>query len=171
MKRLVGPPSLSSSSDKRNAFARRKLQRTVDPLPAVNARSPRRTEKIRTKTKTARTRGTANGTEIVTAVVTTATRTGKETGIATVTVNGIGTETTTVEGGSITDETTTTTVIGPRGTTGTGITVIGHRSITRITTGTRGGGIASIGMTTVGRRVGVRESAPPRRSAMRGVRR
>jgi len=179
MKRLVGPPSPSSSNDKRNGFARRRFPRTAGPPPAVNARSPRRTEKTRRKKrtrrkiKTARTEETANETEIVTVVAITATRIGKEIVIVivTVTVNGIGTETTIVEEGSIIDEMIMTTVIGPRGTTGTGITVIGRRSITRTTTGTRGGGTASIGMTTVRRRVAARGNVPPQRSAMRGVKR
>ena len=164
------PPSPSSSNGIRNGFARRKLLRTVGPPRAVNARSLRRIEKTRTRTvRTAKTEGTGNETEIVTVVVTTATRTGNETGIVTVTVTE--TETMKVGEGSIIDGMIMTTGISPRGTTGTGITVTGRRSITRTTTGTNGGSIASIGMTTVRRRVGARENDPPLRSGMRGVRR
>jgi hypothetical protein len=134
----------------------------------IRTRTSKTARTVRTA-KTARTEETVNETEIVTAVATTARRIRKET--ATAIVNGIGTETTTVEEGSIIDEMIMTTVIGPRGTTGIGIIVTGRRSITRITTGMSGGDTASIGMTTVGRRVGVRGNVPPRRSAMRGVRR
>jgi len=61
----------------------------------------------------------------------------------------------TVEEGGIIDEMIITTTIDPRGTTGTGITAIGCRNMTRITTGVRGGSTTSIGVTTAGRRVGV----------------
>ena len=159
------------SNGTRNAFVRKKLQRTAGPPPAANARSQRRTEKK--KTKTARTEETASEIVTVTGVVTTATRTGKETAIVTVTVtvNGIGTATMIVEEGSIIDEMIMTTVIDPRETTGTGIIAIDHQNITRITIGMRGGGTASIGMTTAGRRVEVKGNVPPRRSGMRGARR
>jgi hypothetical protein len=172
MKRPVGPPSPNLSNGKKNGFARKKLQRTVGPPRAVNARSQRRTKKKRTKkARTARTEVTASETEIVTVVVTTATRTGKEIATATVTVNGIGTATMRVEEGSIIDEMIMTMVIDRRGTTGTGITATGRRNTTRSTTGMRGGGTASIGMTTARRRVGVRGNVLPRRSMMRGARR
>lgn len=157
------------SNGTRNAFVRKKLQRTAGPPPAANARSQRRTEKK--KTKTARIEETASEIVTVTGVVTTATRTGKETAIVTVTVNGIGTATMIVEEGSIIDEMIMTTVIDPRETTGTGIIAIDHQNITRITIGMRGGGTASIGMTTAGRRVEVKGNVPPRRSGMRGARR
>jgi len=171
MKRPVGRPSPNLSNGTRNVFVRKKPQRTVDPPPAVNVRSQRRTGKKRTKT--ARTEEIASETEIVTGVVTTAIKTGKETATATVTVtvNEIGTATMTVEEGSIIDGMIMTTVIDPRGTTGTGITVIDRRNITRITTGMRGGSITKIGMTTAERMVEVRGNVPPRRSVMRGARR
>lgn len=129
---------------------------------AVNAKSLRRTR----KTEIARTEGTVNenGNEseserkIVTAVVTTATRKRKGTGIvtATATVNGRETETMMVEEGSIIVEMITTTATGPQGTTRTANTDIDRRNTTRITTGTSGGGTASIGTKTVKRKVGVR---------------
>ena len=173
MKRPVGQPSLNLSNGTRNVFVRKKPQRTVDPLPAVNVRSQRKTEKKRIKI--ARTEETASETEIVIGVVTTAIRTGKETAIAiatvTVTVSGIGTATMTVEEGNIIDEMIMTTVIDPRGTTGTGITAIDRRNITKITTGRRGGSIANTGMTTAERMAEVRGNVPPRRSVMRGARR
>ena len=169
MKKPVGPPFPSSSNDKRNDFARRKLPRTGGLPPAVNAKNPRRIEKI--KIKTARIKGTANETGIVTVVVTTATRIGKETATATVTVNGTETGTMIVGEGSTIDETIMTMVTGPRGTTGTENTAIVHRSTIRITTGMTGGSTASIGMTTVRRRAGARESGLPRRSVMKGTRR
>lgn len=169
MTRLVGPLSPNLSNGKRSAFARKKLQRMADLPPVVNARSRRRIEM--TKTETVRTGETANEIVIVTAVATTATRTGREIGIATVTANGIGTATMTGEGGNIIEETIMTMVIGPRGSTGSGITAIGHRNTIRTTTGTRGGSTASIGMTTAGRRVEVRGNVLPRKNGMRGVRR
>jgi len=171
MKRLVGPPSPNMSNVKRNAFARRKLLRTVDPPPVANARNRRRIEKI--KIETARTEETVNGTVIVIVIVvaTTATRTRNGTGIATATVNGIGTETMTVGEGNTTDGTITMTAIGPRRTTGTGTTDIGRRSIIRTMIETSGGSIASIGMKTAGRKVGAKGNVPPRRSVMRGVKR
>ena len=167
--RLVGPLSPNLSNDKRSAFARKKLQRTADPPPVVNARSRRRIEM--TKTETVRTGETVNEIEIVTVVATTATRTGKETGIATGTANGIGTAIMMGEAGNIIEEMIMTKAIGPQGSTGSGITAIGRRNIIRTTTGTRGGSTASIGMTTAGRRVGVRGIDRPRKSGMRGARR
>ena len=173
MKRAVGPLSPNMSNGKRNAFARRKFRRTVDPPPVANARSQQRTRKI--KTEIARTGETVNETEteivIVVATTATRTRTGNGTGIATVSVNGIGTETMTVGEGSTTDGTITMTVIGLREITGIGITVTGRRSTTRTMTGTSGGSITSIGMMIVGRRAGARGNALPRRSVMRGLRR
>jgi hypothetical protein len=159
------------SSDKRNVFAKRKLQRTVVPPLAVNARNRQRKRKRRTKIETVRIEGTASANEIVTAVVITVRRRGKGTGIVTATVNGRETETMIVEGGSIIDEMITRTVIGPQGTIGTGIMVIGRRNITKITTGMTGGGTANIGMRTVGMRVGARGIGRPRRNAMREVKR
>lgn len=164
-------PSPSLSSDKRNVFARRKLRRTVGPLPAANARSPRRKE----KTEIARIEETANesGTEIVTVAVTIAIRRGKGTGIVSgiVIVSERETETTTAEEGSTIDEMITTTAIGPQRTTGTGNMDIDLRNTTRTTTGTIGRGTASIGTRTVKRRAGARGNGPPRKNVMKEVRR
>lgn len=166
-------PFPNSSNDKRSGFARRKLPRMAGPPLAVNARSLRRTERI--KKETAKTEGIAseNGNETMIAAVTTATRIERGTGIGTVIVivNGTEIETMRVEEASIIDETIMTTVIGPRGTTGIGTMVIDRRSITRSTTERKGGGTASIGMTIVKRRVGARGSDLLRRNATRGAKR